>query len=118
MQQIKLTVAQRLDDKTQIEMASMKKIRLAVAQRYLRRYNNGDAHLECVYRDGEHPKPNKDYSTLFVGFTLSIVIVFTPKAKVFLRRDDTRIAQITEGLPSVSGHFDPFTGEFLQEIPY
>ena len=40
MKQIKLTVAQRLDDKTQIEMASMKKIRLAVAQRYLRRYND------------------------------------------------------------------------------
>ena len=117
MKQIKLTVAQRLDDKTQIEMASMKKIRLAVAQRYLRRYNDTGAEIECAYREGETPERDF-YPTLFVGYQLMIVIVFTPEAKVFLMQDDTRIAQITEGLPSVRGHFDPFTGVFLQEIPY
>ena len=93
----------------------MKKIRLAVAQRYLRRYTG--AQIECAYRDGETPERDF-YPSLFLGHQLRIVIVFTPKAKVFLRRDDTRIAQITEGLPSVSGHLEPFTGEFKQEIPY
>ena len=93
----------------------MKKIRLAVAQRYLRRYTG--AQIECAYSDGEPPERDF-YPSLFLGHQLRIVIVFTPKAKVFLRRDDTRIAQITEGLPAVSGHFDPFTAEFLQEIPY
>ncbi len=95
----------------------MKHIRLAVAQRYLRRYNDTSAEIECTHREGERPEP-ENFSTLYVGYSLKIVIVFRPKAKVFLRRDDTRIAQITEGLPSVSGHFDPFTAEFLQEIPY
>ena len=93
----------------------MKKIRLAVAQRYLRRYTG--AQIECAYSDGETPERDFD-PPLFVGYPLKIVIVFTPKAKVFLRRDATHIAQITEGLPSVSGHFDPFTAEFKQEIPY
>ena len=95
----------------------MKKIRLAVAQRYLRRYNDTGAEIECAYREGETSERDF-YPSLFLGHQLRIVIVFTPKAKVFLRRDDTRIAQITEGLPAVSGHFDPFTAEFLQEIPY
>ena len=95
----------------------MKKIRLAVAQRYLRRYNDTGAQIECAYREGETPQRDFDPS-LFVGYPLRVVIVFTPKAKVFLRRDATRIAQITEGLPSVSGHLEPFTGEFKQEIPY
>ena len=93
----------------------MKQIRLAVAQRYLRRYTG--AQIECAYREGETPERDI-YPPLFVGYKPMIVIVFTPKAKVFLMRDDTRIAQITEGLPAVSGHFDPFTAEFLQEIPY
>ena len=87
----------------------MKKIRLAVAQRYLRRYTG--AQIECAYREGETPERDFD-PPLFVGYK------FTPKAKVFLMRDDTRIAQITEGLPSVSGHLEPFTAEFLQDIPY
>ena len=95
----------------------MKKIRLAVAQRYLRRYNDTGVQIECAYSDGETPKRGI-YPPLFVGYPLRIVIVFTPKAKVFLRRDATRIAQITEGLPSVRGHLEPFTGEFKQEIPY
>ena len=96
----------------------MKQIRLAVAQRYLRIYNNTGAHLECVYGQGKAPE-RKNYPTIFVGHLLKTGIVFTPKARVFLRReDDTDIAQIREGLPRVKGHFDPFTAEFLQEIPY
>ena len=93
----------------------MKKIRLSVAKRYLRRYTG--AHLECVYRVEEASK-RYIYPPLFVGNTLNIVVVFTPKSKVFLRQGENRIAQITEGLPAEKGHFDPFTGEFRQGFPY
>ena len=39
----------------------MKKIRLAVAQRYLRRYNDTGAQIECAYSEG---KPLNETFTL------------------------------------------------------
>ena len=96
----------------------MKHIKLAVAQRYLQRYTG--AQIECAYKEGETPEADF-FPPTFVGShptQLKIGIIFSPKASVFLRRGDDTITQITEGLPSIRGHFNPFTGEFLQEIPY
>ena len=60
----------------------MKKIRLAVAQRYLRRTMDTGAQIECAYREGETPERDL-YPSLFLGHQLRIVIVFTPKSESF-----------------------------------
>ena len=58
----------------------MKKIRLAVAQRYLRRYTG--AQIECAYREGETPERDL-YPTLFLGHQLRIVYRFYAESEKF-----------------------------------
>ena len=90
----------------------MKHIRREVACRYVRRYT-GAATFECAYRLGASPPP-KPWD--IVGYSKDF---FIPKqTQVFLKRGETRIAEITQGLPKISGRFDLATGAFRMEIPY
>ena len=90
----------------------MKHIRYEVACRYVRRYT-GAATFECAYRFRESPPP-KPWN--IVGSSKDF---FIPKqTQVFLKRGETRIAEITQGLPKISGRFHLATGAFRMEIPY
>ena len=99
----------------------MKEIRLQVAQRYLRRYGSmryaPDVYIECIKEN-----INKEYPlsmrTLLTQTPRAVYAQYTPKTKVFLYRENTRIAQITKGLPTVSGYFKLATGEFQHKFPY
>ena len=104
----------------------MKKIRLATAQRYLRRYGeppledrltpHPKVYVTCSYEPGEAPQV---HSWLLLASPSVPVVRYIPKkAKVFLIGAGKRIAQITEGFPKVIGYFYATTGEFKQEIPY
>ena len=105
----------------------MKKIRLATAQRYLRLYReppledrltpHPKVYVTCSYEPGE---ASQVHSWLLLGSpSVPVAHCYIPKkAKVFLIGAGKRIAQITEGLPKVSGYFYAATGEFKQEIPY
>ena len=90
----------------------MKHIRHEVACRYVRRYT-GAATFECANKQGASLPPKlreivRDSKDFFI-----------PKqTRVFLKRGATRIAEITQGLPEISGRFDAATGAFRMEIPY
>ena len=90
----------------------MKHIRLEVACRYVRRYT-GAATLECAYKQKASLPQERRY---IVAVSKGL---FIPKqTHVFLKRGATRIAEITQGLPEISGRFDAATGAFRMEIPY
>ena len=58
----------------------MKKIRLAVAQRYLRRYTG--AQIECAYREGETPE--RDFTLrFFLGINCGSLSFLRRKRKFF-----------------------------------
>ncbi|MCY3743607.1 MAG: hypothetical protein OXH00_21550 [Candidatus Poribacteria bacterium] len=99
----------------------MKHIRLKVAQRYLQRYADvcyarEEVHIECIDTTGKTPKCTNALM-LLKGRTARIAR-YTPTTKVYLKRRGSPIAEITVGLPEVTGFFEATTGEFTQEIPY
>ena len=99
----------------------MKKIRLVVAQRYLRRYGSmryaPDVSIECISENINIEYP-LSMRTLLTQSPRAVYAQYTPKTKVFLYRENTRIAQITKGLPTVGGYFKLATGEFQHKFPY
>lgn len=110
-------------------MAELKKISLAVACRYLRRYKDTGAHLVCRHHTVPIERPL--YPTLLLADTSEILSFYTPEAKVFLIREDASdvihldtadpeamIAEITHGLPPVRGNLELFTGAFLRGLHY
>lgn len=99
----------------------MKKIRLTTAQRYLRRYGGvcharEAAHIECIDTTGKTPK--RTNALMLLKGRMAVIVRYTPTTKVYLKRRGSPIAEITVGLPEVTGFFEATTGEFTQEIPY
>ena len=86
----------------------MKKIRLVVAQRYLRRYG-GELMTE---------KHNLTITGYF-GRPSKKIVRYCQGVAVYLQDvEHQKIAEVTTGLPTVVGTFNVHTGEFKQEIPY
>ena len=86
----------------------MKKIRLVVAQRYLRRYG------------GELMTEKHDLTiTGYFGTPPKKIVRYYQGVAVYLQDvQHQKIAEVTTGLPTVAGTFNVHTGEFKQEIPY
>ena len=86
----------------------MKKIRLQVACRYLSIY-------------GGELEGERGHLTMsgYIGTPPQKIIPYFGKVDIFLKdAQHNRIAVVTTGLPTKSGHLYARTGEFKPEIPY